>query len=356
MSDADCEIVFWFADACNKLILKYNGGKFFVADCKMISEASLQNMYTSQGIFIYVGTLPYTFAGKYEDKIDSYFKKLYRDLLFDQTLCFFEELMSACSSAYYLPASKSGLYLALSAFGSIFAELSQNRSSISKSVSIPAISKPLSDYFLELTNINSKHAASNGYSTYVAEIEENILHGTVGFDYENKRLVFFPEGTQLSLDLSVTSSMVSEISPITAYLKFILPKQEEPSLSMRLTVLGLTKGKPLLLVEEPEAHIHPVNQIKLIKVLAKLVKDGKIKLIITSHSNYLFNQCSNLVMDGSIDKEKFRAVLLKATETGSEAVDLDVDKYGIEDKNFVDAAEAIYEEKLALFEKINATV
>jgi hypothetical protein len=45
-------------------------------------------------------------------------------------------------------------------------------------------------------------------------------------------------------------------------------------------------------------------------------------------------------------------VLLKATETGSEAVDLEVDEYGIEDNNFVDTAEQIFDEKVKLFEAL----
>lgn len=252
-------------------------------------------------------------------------------------------------NVYYLPSAKSGLYLALSAFGPIFAYLSQERQNSSNQIDIPAIPEPLSDYYLFLTN--SAGQASKTYSQYFTDIENNILQGEISFDNVKKRLLYSPNNIGLSLDLSNTSSMVAEVAPITAFLKFVIPFQ--PSLSVQATD---TKSIPLLIIEEPEAHIHPANQIKLIKILAKLVKDGKIKLIVTSHSNYLFNQCSNLVMDGSIDKDSFRAVLLKSTEIGSEAIDLEVDQYGIEDKNFVDVAETIYEEKVGLFEKINAAV
>ncbi|MDD2759890.1 MAG: AAA family ATPase [Methylomonas sp.] len=250
---------------------------------------------------------------------------------------------------YYLPSAKSGLYLALSAFGPIFAYLSQERPNMSKQVDIPAIPEPLSDYYLYLTNSDGQ--ASKTYSQYFTDIENNILQGKISFDNVQKRLLYNPNNTELNLDLSNTSSMVAEVAPLTAFLKFVIPFQ--PSLSFQSAD---TKYIPLLIIEEPEAHIHPANQVKLIKILAKLVKDGKIKLIITSHSNYLFNQCSNLVMDGSIDKDSFRSVLLRPNEIGSEAVDLEVDEYGIQDKNFVDTAEEIFEEKLKLFDKVNGIV
>jgi predicted ATPase len=145
----------------------------------------------------------------------------------------------------------------------------------------------------------------------------------------------------LKLDLSATSSIVSEISPIVSYIKYVFPTQ-----------LG-TKQKPLVFIEEPEAHLHPETQVKLMEVFAKLVKDNKIKLVMTSHSNYIFNKASNLVMDNKIDKEKFSAVLFEPTPEGSVAKILETDEYGIEDENFIDTAESIYEEKIELINKIN---
>lgn len=262
---------------------------------------------------------------------------------------FYMDIKGYLNGVYYFPASRSGLLTGLSGFGPIFAALSQERSVIRKSFDIPSIPQPLSDYFLEVSKIKVRKDSS--YSIYVQEIEDKILFGSVKFDETKKTLLFSPVNTDLSLELSLTSSMVSEISPIAAYLKYILPEPKDIG-----SIDSPLIQKSLIILEEPEAHIHPANQVKLIKILAKLVKDGKIKLIITSHSNYLFNQCSNLVMDGSIDKDSFSAVLLKATENGSEAVDLEVDEYGIEDNNFVDVAEAVFEEKVALFEKINGTV
>jgi predicted ATPase len=242
-----------------------------------------------------------------------------------------------------LPASRSGLYQALGAFGQIFAELSKNRNFISKPITIPAISEPIADYYLYLSNITPSKKSNSDFIDYVNEIEKDILQGIVTFDNERKKLFFTPNNTSLKLDLSATSSMVSEISPITSYIKYIF------------TINRNQQGeqKPLIFIEEPEAHLHPETQVKLMEVFARMVKDNKIKLVMTSHSNYLFNKASNLVMDNKIDKDKFKAVLFDMTGEGSIARELETDEYGIEDENFIDTAESIYEEKIQLINKLN---
>jgi predicted ATPase len=258
----------------------------------------------------------------------------------DVVISFYEELPDI-SEVYYLPASRSGLYQGLAAFAPIFAELSKSRNLISKPITLPAISEPVADYFLRLSEIDSqKHS---GLGEYTDMIENAILQGKVEFNDDSKRLAFKPNGLPLRLDLLSVSSMVSEIAPIVSYLKHIVPNAEASG----------SQAKPLLFIEEPEAHLHPETQVKLMEVFSRLVNDGKIKLVMTSHSNYIFNKASNLVMDGKIPFDKFEALLFRMTETGSVAEKMPTDAYGIDDDNFIDTAESLYEEKLAIINKMN---
>lgn len=253
----------------------------------------------------------------------------------------FYSKLSTIRGVYYLPASRSGLYQGLGAFAQIIVELSKSRNIISKPIHLPTISEPVADYFLRLSEADSSN--QSGLSSYTDAIEHDIMSGNVEFDDDTKRLIFKPKDTQLKLDLSSTSSMVSELAPIVAYLKHILPNADTAKPAQ----------KPLIFIEEPEAHLHPETQVKLMDVLARLVKDNKIKLVMTSHSNYIFNKASNLVMDGKIDPDKFKAVLFRMTETGSVAENMATDAYGIDDDNFIDTAESLYEEKLAIINKLN---
>jgi predicted ATPase len=245
------------------------------------------------------------------------------------------------NNLYYFPASRSGLYQGLSSFGAIFAELSKNRNSISKSFDIPALSEPVSDYYLNLSNIETSNE-NYDLLNYIEEIEREILQGKVEFDNQTKKMYFTPNDTTLRLDVALaTSSMVAEIAPIVSYLKYVCSTATKEG------------QKPLIFIEEPEAHLHPETQVKLMRVFARLVKNNKIKLVMTSHSNYIFNATSNLVMDNKIPADKFEAVLFKMTEEGSVAQNMATDEYGIDDDNFIDVAESLYEEKIEIINKRN---
>ncbi len=63
------------------------------------------------------------------------------------------EIARKIKSIHYLPASQSGLYQALTAFGQIVAQLSKSRSFVNERIELPAISVPLSDYFIELSGV-----------------------------------------------------------------------------------------------------------------------------------------------------------------------------------------------------------
>ena len=59
-------------------------------------------------------------------------------------------------------------------------------------------------------------------------------------------------------------------------------------------------AKPgLLIIEEPEAHLHPNNQTVLAKFLTRLVRCG-MKVLITTHSPFIVEQLSNLIQTSAI--------------------------------------------------------
>lgn len=255
---------------------------------------------------------------------------------------------------HYLPASRSGLYQSLSAFGQIVAELAKNRSLLRQKIELPGIAEPLSDYFLKLSDIKASppDTTDQAYHSIADEIETEILRGQISIEPKTKKILFRPERVELDLDLSATSSMVSEISPIATYIRYVLPKSGAARRYSNNTNRKRIASQ-LVFLEEPEAHLHPEIQVKLIEILAKLSQTTSTKIILTSHSNYIFNKCSNLIISKALDPAQFSAILFQRTQQGSTTSQLEVSEYGISDENFVEIGEDLYEEKIKLISEIN---
>ena len=170
----------------------------------------------------------------------------------------------------------------MNAFGAIVAELSKNRTYFTKKIEFPGISEPISDYFISLSNIKS--GINEELRSYFTQIEDEVLKGKVIFDKGKNALLYQPQNMEADFEMTEVSSMVSEISPIVAFLKYILGSQKKQE----------KRGKSILFIEEPEAHLHPNNQIALMEIFAGLIH-ADVKLIMSSHSNYVFNKLNNLI-------------------------------------------------------------
>ena len=95
------------------------------------------------------------------------------------------------------------------------------------------------------------------------------------------------------------SSMVTELAPIVMFLKNYVAEHD------------------LLIIDEPEAHLHPEAQQQMAAALAFMVRSG-LRVLITTHSHYMVEQLSNFVMASSLDDSVVRKRLLDVHETLAE--------------------------------------
>ncbi|WP_254307027.1 AAA family ATPase [Elizabethkingia anophelis] len=187
------------------------------------------------------------------------------------------------------------------------------------------------------------------------KLQNDLLKGEVKYDDKTKRILYKPNNVDLELNLSEASSMVAEISPLVIYFKHIL--NYKYSSAKNSFLYGAysrrrkkkEKGYDILFIEEPEAHLHPEVQIKLMEIFVELTKLN-MKIFITSHSNYMFNKVNNILIKNEIDAKKMSVYhLIKDIDHSSIEGNMKVDKDGINDENFQDVSESLYMERLNFY-------
>ena len=92
-------------------------------------------------------------------------------------------------------------------------------------------------------------------------------------------------GTEEDIRLTRASSMVSELAPIVLFLQ------------------GAIKIGDTLIIEEPEAHLHPAAQTQMAVTLGRLVRAGVRVLIVTTHSDWLLKEIGNLMREGALAEQ-----------------------------------------------------
>ena len=136
--------------------------------------------------------------------------------------------------------------------------------------------KPVKDYLRILTELDryDKNEGNEIFVNIAKEMEKEIIRGKYKID--NNR-VFYQTENEKELDLYIASSTVKTIFGIIFYLRHLI------------------KNKDYLIIDEPELNLHPENQVKIAKLLARLVNSG-IKVIISTHSDYITKEFNNLLM------------------------------------------------------------
>jgi len=194
--------------------------------------------------------------------------------------------------AYYLPADRTGI---MHAHNVVVTALISSASSagLRPAARMPMLSGVLADFLEQLIEIDSMDVHRNQAIDRGENIEKHILGGSVGIQRESHnnypRFVYRPKDWQDDLALANASSMVSELAPVVLYLRHIV------------------RSGNVLIVEEPESHLHPAMQVEFMRQLSALVNAG-IKVIVTTHSEWLLEELANIVQRSESKKLEYDTV------------------------------------------------
>ena len=181
--------------------------------------------------------------------------------------------------SYYLPADRTGIMHANRAIVSSLIGRAP-RAGLGAESPLPSLSGVHAD-FLEILIALSDQAptGSGGEKDLAKKLETSLLSGSIlnrdsvaGYPEFSYR----PEGWKRELPLMHASSMVSELAPVVLYLRHVVRPGE------------------VLIIEEPESHLHPAMQVEFVRQLAAAVRAG-VRIIITTHSEWVLDELTNLV-------------------------------------------------------------
>lgn len=136
----------------------------------------------------------------------------------------------------------------------------------------------------------------SAFADLAAELE-TLLGGAISLSKDGA-IGFAPTGKSPPLGIHLTSSVVKSLVRLVFYLRHLAQKGD------------------LLMIDEPELNLHPDNQRKLARLLAKAVNRG-LKLMMSTHSDYLLRELNNLILL-SRDTKQVRDVRERLGYTESE--------------------------------------
>jgi hypothetical protein len=181
----------------------------------------------------------------------------------------------------YIPAERAGIMRALKQFLRLVLETSllsaplhkRKVQLMSERIRLPGASMLFLEQLLGVEKF-TKEDRERAFTAPALELLEGVLGGRIEM-YWDLSIRYYPFGAEKPLKLINASAMASELSAI--YL-----------------LSGALKEGWWLVVEEPEAHIHPMGQMGIARFMAKLARLG-VNVMATTHSDLIALKLAQMV-------------------------------------------------------------
>ena len=189
--------------------------------------------------------------------------------------------------ALYLPAARTGIMQSHQAI--VGALIKRTPFAGLEAVSVPALSGIVSDFLQEIISMETSQEEKTPISMIADNMEKKILKGSIktkpfeAIQYPQ----FLYKQNGLEVPLLCSSSMVSELAPVVLFIRHKVGEGD------------------LMIIEEPEAHLHPEAQRDIAEVVVHLVRAG-VRVMVTTHSEYFLDQLANHVRLSKLMESKRR--------------------------------------------------
>ena len=345
---------------------KDDSNLLFGIDSDFVSSVSLprvtardfQHSYVSELLGELITDLNEERFSKHEDMVGRRASSLLAEFLWDEHLL---PSVGLDGVAHYLPAGRSGL---LEAWTDVVRlRLEQDREGLALSGREPAALGGIAlDFLLELQELirPSRGRYARSRARYprrkrppevkkAALYLERLIDGDVGLARGRERApsLTYTQGSN-SIPVQRASSMVAELAPLLSWINHLLNPGD------------------LLLVDEPEAHMHPEAVLAVAESLVALSQSG-VRVLCTTHSSEFLHQVSNCMLRAAPpneaptpDMSKIRAEDVgvyrfeRSTQSsGTVIVPVEIDlNWGIPEDEHVAVAEHLADETAELVDNL----
>jgi len=159
-------------------------------------------------------------------------------------------------------------------------------------------------FVIHLKDVSSEESEIQKENSEIISLLSEIVGGKYILDEDTNQVKFMPEGTNESLALAESSSTVRALMELNFYLRHKAQRSQ------------------MFVFDEPELNLHPENQRKIARLLAMLVNAG-IRVLITTHSDYIIKEFNTLLMLNYADDPRMPALQKKYGYTPSELLKAD---------------------------------
>ena len=289
----------------------------------------------------------------------------FRKLINDTVEEFFVELLYSATwndrrgETHYFPAARSGI---MQSHRLIASSLVANatRVGLDPFREVPTFSGVTADFMQQLILYEENHVSDDLMKDLADALERQALNGKIRVNRASAGgypdFVYQPQKTEETIRLARASSMVTELAPIVLLLR------------------GTISRGDMIIIEEPEAHLHPAAQTEMAKTLGRLVCAG-VRVVVTTHSDWLLMEIGNLIREGELEEKIGEPINEQAlpsslqpsdvgvwlfrqekTASGSTVEEIPFDRIeGVEPREYEDVAETLYNRSAGLQNKLAET-
>lgn len=133
---------------------------------------------------------------------------------------------------------------------------------------------PIQDNLILVNDLAYLARRESEFADLATELE-TLLGGVVALSQQGA-ISFKPAGSSPAIGIHLTSSVVKSLARLVFYFRH------------------LARENQVLIIDEPELNLHPDNQRKIARVLAKATNRG-LSLIMSTHSDYFLREINNLI-------------------------------------------------------------